>query len=42
MTVLDRPRLLLPGLAPVEPGVERYWVRGGAAPPCSGSKAATS
>jgi len=31
MTVLDRPRLILPGLAPVEPGVERYWVRGGGA-----------
>ncbi|HEV8653425.1 MAG TPA: DUF1989 domain-containing protein [Actinomycetes bacterium] len=31
MTVLDRPRLILPGLAPVEPGVERYWVKGGGA-----------
>ncbi len=27
----ERPRLILPGLAPVEPGVERYWVKGGGA-----------
>jgi aminomethyltransferase len=27
----ERPRLILPGLAPIEPGVERYWVKGGGA-----------
>jgi aminomethyltransferase len=31
MTVLDRPRLILPGLDGREPGVERYWVKGGGA-----------
>jgi aminomethyltransferase len=30
-TVVDRPRLLLPGLPALDPGVERYRVRGGGA-----------